>query len=84
MNHHCRTIHVPKHNQHLSESALQFVEELKRLFSKCKFEEYLEQALRDHFVCGVYNGGIQKQLLQESDITFQHAVEIAQSIEPTE
>ena len=48
---------------------------------KREFGAYLEEALRDRFVCGLKNEGTQKRLLSEADLTFQKALEIAQGME---
>ena len=41
----------------------------------------MEEALRDHLVCGLHSESIQKRLLSEADLTLAQAVEIAQSME---
>ena len=41
----------------------------------------MAEALRDHFVCGLANEGIQKRLLSEANLDFEKAVQIAQGME---
>ena len=58
--------------------------ELRKLTTHCKFEEtkdFLEESLRDRFVCGLRSGCTRKQLLTEDKVTFTKALDIAQSIE---
>ena len=43
--------------------------------------DYLEESLRDRFVCGLHTEGTRKRLLIESNLTFAKALEIAQSLE---
>ena len=42
---------------------------------------FLEEPLRDRLVCGMNNGGIQKKLLSENDLTPQRAIDIATAVE---
>lgn len=42
---------------------------------------YLDEALRDRFVCGLRSEAAQKKLLTEDKLTFARAVEIAKSLE---
>ena len=63
------------------ESVKDFVAELKSLASTCKFENNLDDSLRDKFVCGLRDSAIQKKLLTEKDLTFTKAVETAVSME---
>ena len=70
-----------KRDQREGETVAEFVAELKRLSTHCKFENYLDDALGDRFVCGLRKEPMQKRLLAETDLTFAKAVEIAQGIE---
>jgi len=70
-----------RRDQFTDESILQYVAELRRLAAHCKFEGFLDQALRDRLVCGLQNEGIQKRLLTEADLTLARAVEVAQGME---
>ena len=76
--------HFHKHIQNPTESIAEFVAELNRLAATCEFGRYLNNALRDRFVCGLLHEGMQKRLLSEPDLTFTRAVEIAQGIAAAE
>ena len=64
-----------------SESIANYVAELKSIGGLCRFQDTLPDMLRDRLVCGVNDGRIQRALLQEHNLTFERALEIAQSIE---
>ncbi|XP_070573004.1 uncharacterized protein [Ptychodera flava] len=68
-------------NQKESESIKAYACELRRLSKTCKFGTFLDQALRDKLVCGLRTFSIQKRLLQEDDISFEKAMQIAISME---
>ena len=51
--------------QQQGESIVEFVADLRRLTTKCEFEDFLDQALRDRFVCGIRSESVQKKLLTE-------------------
>ena len=76
--------HFHRRNQALGETVAEYVAELRRLATHCKFEGYLEEALRDRLVCGLKNEGVQKRLLTYSDLTLVKAIEVAQSMEAAE
>ncbi|KAJ8018675.1 hypothetical protein HOLleu_43213 [Holothuria leucospilota] len=70
------------HTQSASESVTNFLAELKRLSSTCNFGAFLKDALRDRFVCGLYDATVQKKLLSEDDsLTLEKALKIAVSME---
>ena len=73
-----------RRNQAVGESIAEYVAELRRLSTHCKFNNYLEQALRDRLVCGLRNEGTRKRLLSEADITLAKALELAQGFEAAE
>ena len=74
--------HFYKRSQHPSESMAQFQADLRKLSIRCEFGTFLDQAIRDRFVCGVRNEAIQKKLLTAEDgLTAAKALEIAQGIE---
>ena len=50
----------------------------------CDFQEYLEQVLKNQFVCGLHHEPTQKELLTESKLTLTKAIEIAQNMEAAE
>jgi len=72
-------------NQEPGEGIADYVAELRRLSAHCNFEAaQLERALRDRLVCGLRNKACQRWLLTKSDLTFQEALKIAQSMEATD
>ena len=62
----------------------EYMAELRRLSTHCSFGDYLEQALRNHLVCGMHSKNIQKRLLAEAELTLKRAVEIAVGMEAAE
>ena len=73
--------HFHNRNQHDSEGVADYAATSKKYAERCKLESFLDQALRDRFVCGLSNRIIQKQLLTEKDLTWQMAVHIATAME---
>ena len=73
--------HFHRRAQRTDESVKEFAAELRRLSTHCEFGTYLDEALRDRFVCGLGSETTQKRLLTESELTFAKAVEIAHSME---
>ncbi len=63
------------------QSIAQYVAELRRLSTHCKFDGYLEDELCDQLVCGTLNDSLRKRLLTVEDLTFKKAMELAQSYE---
>ena len=73
-----------RRDQAVRENITDYVAELRKLTTHCKFEEttdFLEESLRDRFVCGLRSEGTRKRLLTENKLTFSEALEIAQSLE---
>lgn len=65
-----------RRSQRETESIAEFVAELRSLSSSCEFENFLDEALRDRFVCGLRREDIQRVLFAEDKkLTFQKAVE---------
>ena len=60
-------------NQKTDESVNDYVAELRRLAATCDFEGFLDQALRDRFVCGMNDKSTQTKLMAVSKLTFQKA-----------
>ena len=71
-------------SQEQTESVSEYVAELRRLATNCKFGDFLNDALRDRFVCGLGNRATQKSLLFEKDLSLKKAVEVAQAAEAAE
>ena len=70
-----------KRTQREGESVAEYVVALKELTTHCEFGGFLNEALRDRLVCGLYRESTQKRLLTEVDLTFKKACEIAQAME---
>ena len=68
-------------NQNASESMGNYLATLRRLASTCKFGDFLNDALRDQFVCEMLNEATQKVLITKSDLTLSKAVFVAQGME---
>lgn len=68
-----------------SQSLNEYILELKVKAASCNFGEFLNQALRDKFVCGIRNEQIIRQLLIEKEtLTFEKAIKIASNYENAE
>ncbi|KAB0800460.1 hypothetical protein PPYR_01180 [Photinus pyralis] len=70
-----------KCNQKPDQSVAEYIVELKQLSNTCKFGAFLEEALRDRLVCGLYSEALQKKLLAERELTFAKACTMAQAHE---
>ena len=67
-----------------SESVADFATQLKKLSAHCEFGTFLDEALRDRFVCGLRRESIQRKLLGEKTLDLSKALQIAQSMEREE
>jgi len=63
------------------ESIMEYIAELRRLATRCNFRDFLEQAIRDKFMCGLKAEATQCRLLLEDALITIHVVEIAQGME---
>ena len=70
-----------KRDQHSEETVTEYVAELRRLATRCSFDAYLNDALRDRLVCGLKSESIQKSLLAEKGLTLAPAVDKAKEME---
>ena len=73
--------HFYRRNQASSESVGDYLAQLRRLASRCKFGAFLDEALRDRLVCGMESENIQKVLLTKANLTLEKALEISQGME---
>ena len=64
-----------------AESLHVYLADLRKMTIYCDFGEFLNDALRDKFVCGMSNSGIRKRLFTEKDLTLEKAVKLAISME---
>ena len=60
-----------------NETVTQCLTELRQFSESCAFGGFLEEALRDRFVCGLRNSVTQRKLLSEADLTLKKAVDQA-------
>ncbi len=68
-------------NQGPDETISDYILALKRLASSCEFGTFLDDALRDKFVCGLAGEAYYRRLLSEKDLTFKKACDIALALE---
>ena len=76
--------HFHKRDQAARETSAEYEAALRNLATHCEFEGYLEQALRDRFVCGIRNEAIRRRLLAEKELKLSKALEQALSMEAAE
>ena len=67
-----------------TENAAQYIAKLRGLAHHCEFGQFLEDSLRDKFVCGLRSIKIQQRLLQTERLTLKKALDIAQTMENAE
>ena len=65
-------LHFHKRNQAMDEPIAAYEAALRRLATTCKFEGYLEDALRDRLVCG-----LRSEAIQRKDLDHKKAMELA-------
>lgn len=70
--------------QNGNQTIADFIIELKSLSQKCEFKGFLQEALRDRLVAGILNDTIRQRLMNEKELTFVKAEEIALNHESTE
>ena len=58
-----KRFHFYKRSQKPNETVAEFLADIQKLSDHCDFGSFLDQALRDRFVCGVHNATVQKRLL---------------------
>ena len=70
------------HRQQKSDETLsEYMAALRKLTEHCEFEGFLNEALRDKFVCGLQNASIRKKLLAERTLDLKRAIEISHGLE---
>ena len=70
-----------KRNQGLDEDISAYVAALQKLTQHCEFGTFLNDSLRDHFVCGLCSTHIQKCLLSQEILIFKTVLEMVLSME---
>ena len=73
--------HFYQRSQKPGESIANYMASLRRLASRCQFQDFLSEALRDRLVCGLQSEMILKALLSKADLTLDKALEISQGME---
>ena len=73
--------HFHRRNQKAGESVANYMAELRQLAVPCKFEGYLDDALRDRLMCGLRDESVQSRLLTEPKLNFAKAIELAQQMD---
>ena len=58
--------------------------DLKQLSLHCDFGKNLDKSLRDQFITGLRSAQIKKVLLQEANLNFAKAIQLAQQTEAIE
>ena len=76
-----KRFHFHNQNQNEAEGVADYAAVLKKYAERCQFDSFIEQALRDRFVCCLRNRAIQKKLLTKKDLTWKMAVDIANTME---
>ncbi len=66
-----------KRNQKEGEAVSDYIVALRQLSATCNFGQYLDDALRDRFVSGLWSDAVHRRLLSEKDLTFLRVCEIA-------
>ena len=66
------------------ESINTYVAALRSIAEHCEYGAVLNDMLRDRLVCGIHDQGIQRRLLQQTDLTFDKALEVALASEAAE
>lgn len=70
--------------QNCDETVSDYVAVLKKMSKTCEFKTWLEESLRDQFVCGIRCETIRQRLFTEDDLDFARAYYLAVSMETAE
>ena len=71
-------------DQKQDESVSEYIAELRKVSLYCEFKAFVDDALRDKFVCGLKKSNIRRRLLTKKALTLQTAVEIAKNLDQAE
>ncbi|VVC89256.1 unnamed protein product [Leptidea sinapis] len=66
------------------QSKVESIADLQKLTKYCEFGTWLEESLRNQFVCGLYSESIRLRLLTETDLKFSKAKDLAIAMEAAE
>nr|CAI5834347.1 unnamed protein product [Callosobruchus analis] len=73
-----------KCNQKPDQSTADYIVELRKSASSCRFGQFLDDSLTDRFVCGIRSEQLQRQLLSDDKLSFKTACQKAQAAELAE
>ena len=71
-------------DQKENETISDYIALLRKLALNCNFREFLDETLRDRFVCGLINGSIRRRLLAEQTLTLKMTIDLAKTLESAE
>ena len=71
-------------DQKENETISDYIAALRKLTLNCNFREFLDEALRGRFVCGLINDSIRRRLLAERTLTLKMAIDLAKTFESAE
>ena len=63
------------------ESVSEFVTALRKIAEHCEFRDVLDDMMRDRIICGISSKRTQQRLLQEADLTYAKAHDMALAAE---
>ena len=69
-------------SQREEESVSQFMAAIRKLSEHCEFGTFLNDAIRDRFVCGLHSRNIQEKLLTESNLIAKKLWKLPQAYRP--
>ena len=67
-----------------NETISDYIAVLWKLTLNCNFREFLHEALRDRFVCGLINGSTHRKLLAKRALTLKMVIDLAKTLESAE
>ena len=70
--------------QEAGEPLNDYIARLRSMTLYCQFGGFLEEALRDRFVCGIQSAHIRRVLLTKKDLTLEKALKVGLSLEKAE
>ena len=70
-----------RRDQLAAEKLAEYLTNLRKFAETCGFKTFLDEALRDRYVCGMRSDAIRKRLLIEKDLTLAKANEVSQCMD---
>ena len=68
-------------DQSENESITEHLADLRKLTLSCDFKDFLDQAFRDRFVCGLQNNSTRRRLLAKRKLNLKSVIELAKTME---